>query len=116
AGFVDTDNQRIVFQTEGQSLQADDIARTVLLSAGASSETLANVADVTEAPAPAIGKAAIDGKPGVIFYVEEQYGANTVEVTKSVEAVLHELKPGLENGGITLHPDLFRPANFINTP
>ena len=35
AGFVDTENQRIVFQTEGQSLQASDIARTVLVSAGA---------------------------------------------------------------------------------
>jgi len=31
AGFVDTTNQRIVFQTEGQSLTSDDIGRTVLL-------------------------------------------------------------------------------------
>ena len=114
AGFVDTANQRIVFQTEGQSLQADDVARTVLVSAGASSVTLANVADVVEAPAPHIGKAAIDGRPGVIFYVEEQYGANTLDVTKSVEAELRELKPALQNDGIVLHPDLFRPANFIN--
>ena len=29
-GFVDRRNQRIVFQTEGQSLKPDDIARTVL--------------------------------------------------------------------------------------
>ena len=35
AGFIDTANQRIVFQSEGQSLKADDIARTVLVSEGA---------------------------------------------------------------------------------
>ena len=39
AGFVDTKNQRIVFQTEGQSLRPDDIAQTVLVSQGAASVT-----------------------------------------------------------------------------
>ena len=34
AGFIDTANQRIVFQSEGQSLKADDIARTVLVARG----------------------------------------------------------------------------------
>jgi CzcA family heavy metal efflux pump len=115
AGFIDTKNQRIVFQTEGQSLAADDIARTVLLSQGAASVTLGNVADVVEAPEPPIGGAAIQGKPGVILNVSEQYGANTVEVTKAVEAALHELRPGLQADGIALQADLFRPANFINT-
>jgi Cu/Ag efflux pump CusA len=115
AGFIDTKNQRIVFQTEGQSLQPDDIAHTVLLSQGAASVTLGNVADVVEAPAPPIGGAAIDGKPGVILNISEQYGANTVEVTKAVEAALQELRPGLQAANVTLRADLFRPANFIDT-
>ena len=115
AGFIDTKNQRIVFQTEGQSLKPDDIAHTVLLSQGAASVTLGNVADVVEAPELPIGGAAIDGKAGVILNVSEQYGANTVEVTKAVEAALDELRSGLQAEDITLHADLFRPANFINT-
>ncbi len=115
AGFMDTKNQRVVFQTEGQSLKPDDIARTVLLSQGASSITLGNVADVVEAPEPPIGGASIQGKTGVILDVAEQYGANTVEVTKAVEAALRDLRPGLQAQGITLQADLFRPANFINT-
>jgi len=115
AGFIDTKNQRVVFQTEGQSLKADDIAQTVLLSQGAASVTLGNVADVVEAPEPPIGGAAVQGKPGVVFNVSEQYGANTVEVTKLVEAALQELRPSLQAEGVTLEADLFRPANFINT-
>ena len=115
AGFIDTKNQRIVFQTEGQSLTSDDIARTVLLSEGAASVTLGNVADVVEAPEPPIGGAAIQGRPGVMFNVSEQYAANTVEVTNGVEAALQDLRPVLEADGIALQADLFRPANFIDT-
>jgi len=115
AGFVDTRNQRIVFQTEGQSLKPDDIARTVLLSRGAASVTLGNVADVVEAPEPPIGGGEVQGNPGVILNVAEQYAADTLKVTENVEAALEELRPSLQADGITIHADLFRPANFINT-
>ncbi len=115
AGFIDTKNQRIVFQSEGQSLKPDDIARTVLLSRGAASITLGNVADVVNAPEPPIGGAGIQGRPGVILNVAEQYAADTLKVTQKVEAALQELRPALQADGITIHSDLFRPANFINT-
>ena len=115
AGFIDTPNQRIVFQSEGQSIQPRDIARTVVVAQGAGRVTLGQVADVVEAPEPPIGAAAIQGKPGVILSVSEQYGANTVEVTQAVEAALQELHPTLNAQGVTLSPGLFRPANFITT-
>lgn len=115
AGFIDTANQRIVFQSEGQSLTPDQLARTVLLTQGAARVTLGDVANVLEAPEPPIGAAAIDGKPGVVMNVSEQYGANTIKVTRGVEAALAELAPGLKAQGIELHANLFRPANFIDT-
>lgn len=115
AGFIDTPNQRIVFQSEGQSVQLDDIARTVLVSQGSASVTLGNVADVVEAPEPPIGGSAIDGKVGVLLEISGQYGANTLEVTKGVEAALADMRPALASSGIVLHPQLFRPANFIVT-
>ena len=115
AGFVDTRNQRIVFQTEGQSLKPDDISRTVLLSRGAASVTLGNVADVVEAPEPPIGGAQVEGSRGVILNVAEQYAADTLKVTENVEAAIEELRPSLQADGISIHADLFRPANFIVT-
>jgi CzcA family heavy metal efflux pump len=114
AGFIDTMNQRLVFQTEGQSLTAGDIARTVLVSSGAASVTLANVAEVVDAPEPPIGGASIQGRPGVIINVSAQFGANTVEVTKAVEAALRDMRTGLEAQGIALDTTIFRPANFID--
>jgi CzcA family heavy metal efflux pump len=115
AGFIENANQRIVLQTEGQSTTPADLARTVVVSRGDASVTLANVATIAEAPLPAIGAAAIEGQTGVVLNVSAQYGANTVEVTRRLEAALDELRPGLQKAGIVLHDNLFRPADFVET-
>ncbi len=68
AGFVDTPNQRIVLQTEGQSVTAAQLARTVLIHHSGANVTLGDVARVVDAPAPIIGAASIGGKPGVLLW------------------------------------------------
>ncbi|MCJ2040352.1 efflux RND transporter permease subunit [Methylobacterium sp. J-059] len=113
AGFVDTPNQRIALQTEGQSVTPEEIARTVLVNEGGASVVLGDVATVVAAPEPPIGAALVDGRPGILLMVGAQIGANTLEATRRVEAALDELRPGLERDGIVLRGDLFRPANFI---
>ncbi|MGO8907853.1 MAG: efflux RND transporter permease subunit [Bradyrhizobium sp.] len=115
AGFVDTANQRIILQTEGQSLAPEQLARTVLRHEGASSVVLGDVAAVVTAPEPPIGAALINGQPGILLMISQQYGTNTRDVTKRVESALHELRPVLEAGKVRLHANLFRPANFIDT-
>ena len=113
AGFIDTVNQRITLQTDGQSLTPEAVARTVLINEGGASVVLGDVADVAAEPEPAISAALIDGKPGVLLMVGAQYGANTLDVTAKVEAALAELRPGLERDGIVMRTDLFRPADFV---
>jgi CzcA family heavy metal efflux pump len=113
-GFIEGPNQRIVLQTEAQSPSPDEIARTVLTSAAGTSLTLGDVATVKEAPEPAIGAATINAEPGVVLNISEQYRANTLEVSRSLDAALTDLRPSLAQAGITLHDSLFRPANFIN--
>jgi CzcA family heavy metal efflux pump len=113
AGFIETANQRIVFQSEGQSIDPADIARTVVTSANGSSVLLKDVADVLNAPEPPIGGATIMGKPGVVLLVSGQLGANTIDVTEGVEKVLANLRPSIEKEGVEMRADLFRPADFI---
>jgi CzcA family heavy metal efflux pump len=114
AGFIDTANQRITLQTQGQSLTPDQLARTVLRHEGGASVVLGDVATVVTAPEPPIGAALIDGVPGIMLMLSQQYGANTREVTTRAEAALQELRPALEADGVKLHADIFRPANFID--
>jgi CzcA family heavy metal efflux pump len=113
AGYVETRNQRITIQTEGQSLTPEQIGEVVVAHANGFSVRLKDVARVIEGPEPKFGDTVIMGKPGVLMTMSSQYGANTMEVTKSLEAALAELKPVFEKQGITVFPRLHRPATFI---
>jgi len=114
-GFVDTSNQRIVLQTEGQPVTAEQISATVLVHRNGVNVTLGDVCNVVDAAAPAIGAATIRGEPGLMVEPSSQYGANTLEVTRGLDQAITELRPTLEKQGIVLHPDLMRPAEFIET-
>jgi Cu/Ag efflux pump CusA len=70
---------------------------------------------VLEAPEPKAGDASIGGEPGALLLVSSQYGSNTPEVTAAVEGALEELRPAVTSARMKLHPNLFRPASFIDT-
>ena len=113
AGFVENANQRIVIQTEGQTLTAELLGEAVVSHREGQSVRLKDVARVQEGPEPKFGDALIQGQPGVLMAMASQYGANTMEVTLDVEAALDEMKPMFEKEGVKLYPSLHRPATFI---
>jgi CzcA family heavy metal efflux pump len=115
AGFISTANQRIILQTAGQPFTAGALGRTVLARQNGSDVTLDDVAKVVSAPAPRVGGASINGKPALVLMISSQYGANTLEVTRALDAALDELRPALREEGIALQANLFRPASFIET-
>jgi CzcA family heavy metal efflux pump len=115
AGFVETSNQRITIQTEGQALTPEVLGEVVVTHVDGVSVRLKDVANVVEAGEPKFGDTVIMGRPGVLMTMSSQYGANTMEVTTALEAALDELKPVFEKEGIKLYPRLHRPATFIET-
>jgi CzcA family heavy metal efflux pump len=112
-GFIENDNQRITISGAGAIADSSAIGRTVLVSRDGDTVRLSDVADVTFAPAPPIGAAAVNGAPGVVMMVIAQYGANTLTVSRQVEQALDELRTILDREGVALDPALFRPANYI---
>jgi CzcA family heavy metal efflux pump len=115
AGFVSTPNQRIILQTEGQSLTPAEVSRTVLARSRGANLTLGDVCHVVDAPAPPVGGAALMGRPAIDLVIQSQYGANTLQVTQGIDQALAELRPGLTKEGIQVNPNVFRPADFILT-
>jgi Cu/Ag efflux pump CusA len=114
AGFIETPGQRIVLQSEGQTLTLDALGGVVVsVGAGGAPVRLRDVATIAEGAEPKFGDALIMGKPGVLVTMTSQYGANTMEVTKGLEQALDELKPVFQREGITLYARLHRPATFI---
>ncbi|HKR66450.1 MAG TPA: efflux RND transporter permease subunit [Thermoanaerobaculia bacterium] len=115
AGFLDTPNQRIVLQTQGQAITADAIGATIVKHDPLASVRLRDVARVRDAWRPPFSAASVMGKPAVVMNLWTQYGANTIETTAAVDDALAELRPMLARSGVTLDPTLFRASKFIET-
>ena len=121
-GFVDKPNQRIPVRHRAMVRDPDDLAHTVVAFQGNAPTRLGEVATVRFGSPPPIGDAIIvakskdgeapaEGVPGLLLIVEKQPDANTLEVSRRVEAALKELEPGLV--GVEVDPTIFRPATFI---
>lgn len=113
AGFMPTPGQRVLLVGRGSATTPQALAATVVRATADGVVTLGDVAHVTYAPLPAIGGASIGGQPAVILKIQEAYGADTLQVTHAVQAVLQRHRSSLAQQGIVLHADLFRPADFI---
>ena len=113
AGFVENANQRILIQTEGQALTPEVLGEVEVAHVNGRTVRLKDVALVQEGAEPKFGDAVIQNQPGVFMALASQYGANTMEATLAVEAVLKEMQPVFDREGIKLYPRLHRPATFI---
>jgi len=110
-GFLDTPNQRLAVSHVSSVSTSQDLAEVVVAYRNGAALRLGEVADVVEgSPAP-IGDAIINDQPGLLLIVEKQPWANTLEVTRNVEAALDALRPGLT--GLEIDSTIFRPAGFI---
>jgi len=112
AGFIDTPTQRVLIEPRGQALTADDVAAGQIYIPATAPVRIGDVSDVVEVPAPALGDALIDGKPGVIVELASQYGANTLATTHAAEAALADLRPALQAQGVRVDTSLDRAATF----
>ena len=113
-GFVETPNQRFAVRSVQPIKTAADMEQVPIGDKKKSDGTplrLADVAIVVEDTWPLFGDAVINGGPGLMLVLEKYPWANTLDVTKGVEAALAELRPGLP--GIELDSSIFRPADFI---
>jgi CzcA family heavy metal efflux pump len=113
AGFIDLKSQRLLIETPTPAPDPALIADAVIAVRQNIPIRLGDVASVAEAPALKVGEAIIQGRPGVLLSMSSQFGANTLDVTHAVEAALANLIPALQADGITVYPNMHRPANFI---
>lgn len=110
-GFVDTPNQRFAIAHRHSVMAARDLEQIVVRPGRGAPIRLGNVAQVTEGFPPPIGDAIVNSVPGLLLIVEKQLGANTLAVTRGIDAALVSLKPAL--GDIEVDATIFRPATFI---
>ncbi|MEM1059855.1 MAG: efflux RND transporter permease subunit [Verrucomicrobiota bacterium] len=114
-GFMRSDYTESLIRNLGRVQSVDDISTAVLAERPGSPFPL-TIGDVAEvrvgAPIDKRGDAGVDGGPGVILSVQKQPGADTVELTRRVEAELASLEAGFPEG-VTIHSEIFRQSAFI---
>src|SRR5215216_453653 len=114
-GFIDTPNQRIGIRSVLPILTPDDLAIVPIndrTKPDGSPLTLGDVGHATWAHIPMAGDAVINDGEGLMLIVEKLPWANTLDVTRGVEEVINEMRPGLQ--GIEVDTTIFRPATFID--
>ncbi|AGW95288.1 efflux RND transporter permease subunit [Cupriavidus necator] len=111
-GFIDLNGREYLIRNLGRTNRLDDLKGLAVAYKDGIPVLLEQVAGVRYAAALKRGDAGFNGKPAVIVSVQKQPAADTVRLTRDLEAALGELKQGLPPG---LSPPqvLFRQADFI---
>ena len=111
-GFVDQNRAEYVVRNIGRTTRIEDLRSLVVTMREGQAITLGQVATVDFAARFKRGDAGAGGKPAVILSIQKQPGADTVPLTKAVEAALSDLGKTLPQG-VSTDKVLFRQANFI---
>ena len=117
AGFVEGPNARLDVEQATRldpARAAEQLAAAVLPGERAVPLRLDAVATVVAGAEPPVGAARYDGRPAVYLQIDKVPGADTVAVTRRLEAALAELAASLPPGG-RIEPPVFRQASFVRT-
>ncbi|MDZ4792497.1 MAG: efflux RND transporter permease subunit [Hyphomicrobiales bacterium] len=113
-GFVDQYNREFLIRNIGLTTKLEDLQNTVVAYRGEQPLLLRQVASVEFAARAKRGDAGFQGKPAVIVSVQKQPGADTIALTKTIEATLADVQRTLPEG-VTVTNVQFRQATFIET-
>ena len=111
-GFIDLNAREYLIRHVARTNRVEDLQGLAIAWKDGRPILLEQVATVRFAPALKRGDAGYGGAPAVIVSVQKQPAADTVRVTRDIEAALADLKQGLP-AGVAEPRVLFRQADFI---
>jgi CzcA family heavy metal efflux pump len=114
-GYIETPTQRIVLRAEATGVASAALAQALVGTHDGFPVRLGDIASIGDGAEPRFGDAMIGTKPGILIETSTQFGANTLDVTRALEARLDTLEPALKKQGVEYHPALLRPASFIES-
>ena len=113
-GFVDQHGREYLIRNVGLTRQIEDLGNTVVVTRDNQPILLKQVAFVDFAARAKRGDAGYNGKPAVIISVQKQPAADTVRLTRDVEAALKDMQRTMR-AGVSITNVQFRQATFIET-
>ncbi|KQM75617.1 efflux RND transporter permease subunit [Xylophilus sp. Leaf220] len=115
-GFLELNAREYLIRNIGRTTRLEDLQRLPVAWKGEAGRQraiqLSQVAEVAFAPAIRRGDAGFNGQPAVVLGVQKQPAADTVALTRRIEAALQEMQPGLP-AGMGTPVVTMRQASFI---
>ncbi|MDP3415487.1 efflux RND transporter permease subunit, partial [Falsiroseomonas sp.] len=111
-GYVDQAGREFLIRNIGRTTSLEDLRNATVGFREGQPIALRQVARVEYGPRFKRGEAGVDGQPAVILAVAKQPGADTIRLTRAVEAALAELQAGMPRG-VVADRVKFRQADFI---
>ena len=111
-GFLELTGRENLIRNHGRTSSLEDLKNLAITARDGQPILLRQIASVTFAPALRRGDAGFEGKPAVILGIQKQPTADTIHLTRSIEAALDEMKKSLP-AGMEAPQVTFRQASFI---
>ena len=112
AGFRVAAGQEYLIQGVGRAASEEAIGAIVVKSREGRPVLVRDVADVRIGAALKRGEGSHNGRPAVILGISKQPGANTLELTRTLDATIDEIQASLP-AGMKIDKQVFRQADFI---
>ena len=113
AGIINERGAEWLVTGLGRVRALDDIAATMVTARSGVPTLVRDLGEVRVGEAQKRGEGSAMGKPAVLLGIQKQPGANTLELTKRLDAILADITTELP-AGMKLKTDIFRQADFIS--
>jgi Cu/Ag efflux pump CusA len=112
AGFINERGAEWLVTGIGRVRTVEDIGVTVVTATNGVPTKVADLGTVVIGEAPKRGAGSANAKPAVILGIQKQPGANTLTLTKQLDAVLDDISAKLP-AGMEINRHIFRQSDFI---
>jgi CzcA family heavy metal efflux pump len=112
AGFRVAGGQEYLIQGVGRANTPESIGQIAVASRQGRPIFVRDVAEVKIGPALKRGEGSHNAQPAVVLGIQKQPGANTLELTRRLDATLDEIQKTLPHG-MVIDKQVFRQADFI---
>ncbi len=113
-GFLESQAQEYLIRNIGRTTKVEDLQDLVVSYREGTPILLKQFAKIEFGARLKRGDASFMGKPAVILSVQKQPAADTIKLTREIEAALKELNKSMP-AGIAVKDILFKQANFIES-
>jgi CzcA family heavy metal efflux pump len=112
AGFYHESGQEYLIQSIGRVQRPEDIGETVVAVKNGQAVLVRHLGTVGIGNGIVRGTGSHNGKPAVVFAIQKQPGANTLELSKRLDTTFGSLQSSLPQG-MKIETHVFRQADFI---